>query len=110
MEPRKTFNMGESIVPPPPFRIIKVQPPPPPPPDTQELHFRKMGIKGQYPPPPPQRHGNFTSGKWWVGENMLACVHGMLFALLSLAAVGKVSKPRRGHPQVESLWFSLTLR
>ena len=41
---------------------------------------------------------------------MHACVHVMLFALLSLAAVGKVSKPRRGHPLVESLWLSLTLR
>ena len=39
---------------------------------------------------------------------MPACVHVMLFAPLSLAAVGKVSKPRRGHPLVELL--SLTLR
>ena len=62
------------------------------------------------PPPPPQRQGNFTSGKWRVGENMPACVHVMLFALLSLTAVGKVSKPWRGHPVVESLWLSLTLR
>ena len=109
MEPRKTFNMGESIVPSPPISNNKSAAPPPPP-DTQELHLRKMGIKGQYPPPPPQRHGNFTSGKWWVGENMRARVHVMLFALLSLAAVGKVSKPRRGHPLVESLQMSLRLR
>ena len=39
---------------------------------------------------------------------MPACVHVMLFALLSVAVVGKVSKPRRGHPLVESL--SLALR
>ena len=38
---------------------------------------------------------------------MPACVHVMLFALLSLAAVSKVSKPRRGHPLVESLRLCL---
>ena len=70
-------------------------------------------MRAQFPlphgPPPPQRHGNFTSGKWWVGENMPACVHVIVFALLSLAAVGKVSKPRRGHPLVESSCLRLTL-
>ena len=35
-----------------------------------------------------------------------SCVHVMLCALFSLAAVGKVSKPRRGRPLVESLRLS----
>ena len=35
-----------------------------------------------------------------------SCVHVMLCALLSLAAVGKFSKPKRGHPLVESLRLS----
>ena len=34
------------------------------------------------------------------------CMHVMLCALLSLAAVGKVSKRRSGHPLVESLRLS----
>ena len=94
---------------PPPVSNHKSAAPPP---------TRHIGISPQEngdkravpPPPPPQRHGNFTSGKWWVGENMPVCVHVMLFALLSLAAVGKVSKPRRGHPLVESLQLSVRLR
>ena len=104
------FNMGESIVPPPRlFRIIKVPPPPPP---TRHIgtSLQENGDKRAVPPPPPpQRHGNFTSGKWWVRENMPACVHVIVFALLSLAAVAKVSKPRRGHPLVESSCLRLTL-
>ena len=100
---------GKHSTPPPLFRIIKVQPPPP----TRHIgtSLQENGDKRAVPPPPPppQRHGNFTSGKWWVGENMPACVHVMLFALLSLAAIGKVSKHRRGHPLVESSCLRLTL-
>ena len=81
--------------PPPPVRIIKV---PPPPPDTQEIHFRKMGIKVQYPPP----HRDTGTSLQENGGLGKICVHVCMFALLSLAAVGKVSKPRRGHPLVES--------
>ena len=94
----KVRDPGYSNPPPPPFQIIKVQPPPPP--DTQEIHFKKMGIKVQYPPPHTHRDtGTSLQENGGLGK---ICVHVCMFALLSLAAVGKVSKPRRGHPPVES--------
>ena len=39
-------------------------------------------------------------------EKYGSCLHVMLCALHSLAAVGKVSKPRRSHPLGESLRLS----
>ena len=59
MEPRKTFNMGESIVP-PPFRIIKVQPPPP---TTTHIgtSLQENGDKRAVSPPPNPHRDTGTS-------------------------------------------------
>ena len=100
MEPRKKFNMGESIVP-PPVSNNKSAAPPRPPPRHIGTSLQENGDKSAVSPPPRQRQRSFRKMVGW-GKNA-SCVHVMLCALLSLAAVGKVSKPKRGHPMVESL-------
>ena len=97
---------GKHSTPPPLFRIIKMHPPP-----TRHIgtSLQENGDKRAVSPPPHPHRDTGTSLQENGGLGKI-CLHVcMLFALLSLAAVGKVSKPRRGHPLVESSCLRLTL-